>query len=62
MKHYTVPTGSHTMKHYRAGEPVLFDLDAAPGPPQIKLTDVCETHYPAGVCTCREYLLIWGEQ
>ncbi len=62
MKHYTVLNGSYTMKHYRAVKPMQFDLGVGGDPPQIDLTDVCETRYPAGVCTCREYLLIWGEQ
>ncbi len=60
MKHYTVPTGSYTMKHYRVSQMALTDHDGSSEHPPVDLTQVCETHYPAGVCLCGAYRITWG--
>jgi len=60
MKHITVPVGYYHMKHYRIGEMVLTDHDGTPGHPPATVTEVCESDFPAGVCSCRDYLIIWG--
>ncbi len=54
MKHYTVPAGIYTVKHYIVGE---MRLDGTAGPATV--TEVCTTHWAAGVCSCGVYLLLW---
>lgn len=62
MIHYNVPIGLHTVKHFRVGgKMALTDHDGSPDHPMVALTELCETPYPASVCTCGWYQLTWGQ-
>lgn len=62
MKHITVPSGNYTMKHYNAGKMALTDHDGSPGHPPMDTMTECVSHWPSGVCSCGEYLIIWAKE